>query len=165
MGSQNKSQFIPKKYPGHAGCIFQNPTAKISKTLKLTKNSSAKFTLSKFSYGHFDCCFDKPAENIPSKVQNHSNRSPEKLHPFQKSSVFLKTFLRTRRCSSVKAGKKTLTKSANFLIRVQKKRWKTFFEKFLYSMCSFGRVECIFDSSAVKTFSNNRSFLLKVREC
>ena len=98
----------------------------------------------------FECCFDKPAENIPSKVQKPSNRSPEKLHPFQKSSVFLKTFLWSRRCSSLKAGKKTLTKSATFLIRVQKKRWKTFFEKIFYSKCSFGHVECIFDSSAVK---------------
>ena len=31
----------------------------------------------------FECCFDKPAENIPSKVQKPSNRSPEKLHPFR----------------------------------------------------------------------------------
>ena len=151
MGSQNKSQFIPKKYPGHAGCIFQKPTPIFSKALKLTKNNLAKITLSKFSYGHFECCFDKPAENIPSKVQKPSNRSPEKLHPFQKSSVFLKTFLWSRRCSSLKAGKKTLTKSATFLIRVQKKRWKTFFGKFFYSKCSFGHVECIFDSSAVKS--------------
>ena len=131
MGSQNKSQFIPKKHPGHAGCIFQKPYAKFSKTLKLTKNSLAKITISKFSYGHFDCCFDKPAENIPSKVQNHSTRSPEKLHPFQKSSVFLKTFLWTRRCSLLKLAKRLWQNAQIFSSESRKKDEKLFLKTFL----------------------------------
>ena len=130
MGSQNKSQFIPKKHPGHAGCIFQNPTAKISKTLKLTENNLAKITLSEFSYGHFDCCFDKPAENIPSKVQKPSNRSPEKLHPFQKSSVFLKTFLWTVDAVLLKLAKRFWQNPQIFSSESRKKdEEKIFFRK------------------------------------
>ena len=55
-------------------------------------------------------------------------KTPGKIRPFQKSSVFLKIFLWTRRCSFVKAGEKILTKSAHFPIRVQKNRWNFFFE-------------------------------------
>ena len=42
----------------------EKPTAELSRNVKLTWKIFPIITLSKFSSGHFECCFDKPAEKL-----------------------------------------------------------------------------------------------------
>ena len=116
LSFQNKRQFFWKWYPGHAGCSSEKPTAKYSKSLKLTKVIFARNLSESFPLNTLNVVLPNLRKKFYRKSKKVQKKLPKFLHLFQKSSL-LKFFLWTHRCSFVNAGKeilKILTKPHNF---------------------------------------------------
>ena len=164
MGSQNKSQFFSKKTLDTQDAFFKNPPQIFQKLWNWLKTIWQKLHSQSFPTDTLNVVLTNLRKIFHRKFKNLQ------IDP-QKNYILFRNRLFSSKHSYghvdavlLKLAERLWQNPQIFSSESRKKDEKLFFDKFFYSKCSFGQVECIFDSSAVKTQSNNRSFLLKIGE-